>query len=183
MENITMSLVDEFLNVTDENKEVWRIKNDLSADFAIDKIREIKSEYNRAETVVKDKIQQLEHFLEKEKGKSDSERMFFESKLIEYFESIPEEHKKKTKTLIKYQLPTGTLQKKFKSPTYIKNDEELLKYAETNAPDYIETKRSLKWGEFKKQTKVVNGQVVDANTGEVLPIRLEEQAPVFEVKL
>ena len=164
-------------------KEEWKIIDDATADWWIERKQEEIKDMDRLKKGIEGNIEFYKEQLSKVQEKEQHITGDRDAKLIEYFESLPDESKKKTKTLIKYQLPTGTLQKKFKSPTYIKNDDELLKYAEINAPEYIETQKKLKWGEFKKQTKVLNGQVVDANTGEVLPIRLEEQAPVFEVKL
>jgi len=166
-----------------EQKQEWKITDDTTADWWIERKQEELKDIERLKEQIRAKIDFYQSRLDAECKKEEFIKGDMNSRLIEYFESIPDDRKKKTKTLIKYQLPTGTLQKKFKSPTYIKDDAELLKYAKENAPDFIEMKVLLKWGEFKKQTKVVNGQVVDTNTGEVLPIRLEEQAPVFEVKL
>lgn len=176
-----LKMIDEQVDL--EQKQEWRITDDATADWWIERRQEELSDLERLEKQVKDKIEFYSQRLEavqKQKGFIIEQR---DGRLIDYFERIPEDSKRKTKTLIKYQLPTGTLQKKFKAPKLVRNDEELIKYVEVNAPDYIETKKALKWGEFKKQTKVVNGQVVDTKTGEILPIRVEEQAPVFEVKL
>lgn len=176
-----LTIIDEQVEV--EVKDEWKITDDATADWWIERKREELNDVERLEKQIQEKID----FYTQRLAAVQRQKEFIieqrDSKLIEYFESIPEEQKRKTKTLVKYQLPTGTLQKKIKAPKYIRNDEELIKYAEQNAPDYIEVQKKLKWGEFKKQTKVVNGQVIDANTGEVLPITLEEQAPVFEVKL
>ena len=93
MENLRLS--DEFLNIKEEEKEDWKIKDDLSADWAIDKIRETNAEYNRFEMVAKAKIQQIQEALQKEQEKRDREVSFFESKLREYFETV---QAKETKT-------------------------------------------------------------------------------------
>lgn len=177
----------ELLNLIDdqveEQKEGWKITSDAMADWCLERKQEEVVEHERLERLINEKIEFYTNKLIAVQERKEQCLTSRDALLIDYFESIPEENKKRTKTLVKYQLPTGTLQKKFKAPTYIKNDDELLKYAEANAPDYIEVKKSLKWGEFKKQTKIVNNQVVDVNTGEVLPIELQEQPAVFEVKL
>lgn len=178
----------ELLNLIDDQLSVdvgqpWEIKNDSQADWWIELNIEEQKYDDRLENQIKEKIEFYQNELEMVSRRKEQRTENMNAKLIEYFESIPDENKKKTKTLIKYQLPTGTLQKKFKPPTYIKKDDELLAYAKANAKEFVETKESLKWGEFKKQTKIVGSQVVDMNTGEVLPIELQEQPPVFEVKL
>lgn len=176
-----LNLIDDQVEV--EQKEGWKITNDAMADWWLERKQEEIAEHERLERLINEKIEFYRNKLITVQEKKEQCLTSRDALLIDYFESIPEENKKKTKTLIKYQLPTGTLQKKFKSPTYIKKDDELLAYAKANAKEFVETKETVKWGEFKKQTAIVNGQVVDTNTGEVLPIELQEQPPVFEVKL
>ena len=47
----------------------------------------------------------------------------------------------------------------------------------------IETKKSAKWGDFKKEIEIKDGQVILDDTGEVLDwIQTEEDPGKFEVK-
>ncbi|SHH57191.1 host-nuclease inhibitor Gam family protein [Sporanaerobacter acetigenes] len=92
MENLMINMIDEVLDIQEEEKEVWKVKDDLEADWCLDKIRESKAEYNRFEMVAKAKIQQIEEALKKEREKMEQETSFFESKLREYFEADKHEN-------------------------------------------------------------------------------------------
>ena len=49
--------------------------------------------------------------------------------------------------------------------------------------EYIKTEEKPAWGEYKKTLSIVDGQVIDTVTGEVVDIiKVEETAGVFEVK-
>lgn len=185
MENIMLNLIDEFLQVEDTNKEAWKVEDDLTADWCLDKIREAKAEYNRLEIVINDKIQQLQNRLEKERQKMEQEVSFFESKLREYFETLEEKQLKTTKTMMKYKLPSGELVKKFPGPEFKRDNEALVKWLEDNQMDeYVEIKKQPKWGELKKKTKVVGNNVVFEDTGEIVEgIEVIERAPEFKVEV
>lgn len=69
MENVMMKLIDKTLNIQEEEKGVWKVTDDLKADWCLDKIRESKAEYNRFEMVAKAKIEQIEAALKSQKKK------------------------------------------------------------------------------------------------------------------
>lgn len=102
MSNIISVIANEHI---EENKG-WKITDAVTADWALDKIREGKAEYNQKEMIVREKIRQLEEWLEKERAERDRTVNFFTAKLQEYFETAP---KKRTKTQEILELPTGTL--------------------------------------------------------------------------
>lgn len=185
MENIMLNLIDEFLQVEDTNKEAWKVEDDLTADWCLDKIREAKAEYNRLEIVINDKIQQLQNRLEKERQKMEQEVSFFESKLREYFEELDGKQIKKSKTMMKYKLPSGELIKKFPGPEFKRDNEILAKWLEENQMDeFIEVKKQVKWSDLKKKTEVVNGTVILKDTGEIVEgIEVIERAPEFKVEV
>lgn len=102
MENLMINMIDEVLDIQEEEKEVWKVKDDLEADWCLDKIRESKAEYNRFEMVAKAKIQQIEEALKKEREKMEQETSFFESKLREYFEADKHENMQEYIKMKKY---------------------------------------------------------------------------------
>ena len=184
MENTMMDMIDEFLDVQ-EDKETWKVENDLSADWCLDKIRESKAEYSRFEIVTRAKIQQIEQVLMKEKEKMNNEVSFFESKLREYFETVKTED---TKTLRKYKLPSGQLKLK-KSQTIFKYDKEkLIEAADNyeNMSDYIKIKKDFDWAEFKKNLEIKGNNIINKNTGEIVEIdglSIEEKSEEFKVEV
>lgn len=185
MENLMLDLIDEFLDIQEEEKEVWKVEDDLGADWCLDKIRESKAEYNRFEMVAKAKIQQIEQALKKEKEKMENEVSFFESKLREYFETVkPEE----TKTLKKYKLPSGELRLK-KAQTVFKYDKNKLaeiadKYENMN--DYVKIKKDFDWANFKKNLKIEGNSIINKETGEIIEIEglsIRENPEEFSVEV
>ena len=75
LQNLGVDIGDE------QQRERWKITNDSSADWALDRIREAQAEYRRFEMVVNDKIAQLQEALEIEKEKMEREVNFFQGKL------------------------------------------------------------------------------------------------------
>lgn len=180
-----INIIDEFLDINEEEKETWKVKDDLAADWCLDKIRESKAEYNRFEMVAKAKIQQIEQALKKEKEKCDSEVGFFESKLREYFETVKTED---TKTLKKYKLPSGQLKMKKQVSTFDYDKEKLLEVAEIdgNMNDYIKIKKDFDWANFKKNLSIEGNSIVNKETGEIVEIKglkLETKPEEFSVEV
>ncbi|WP_425447771.1 host-nuclease inhibitor Gam family protein [Dethiothermospora halolimnae] len=166
MEELRLS--DEFLNVEEEEKETWKVQDDLAADWVLDKIRESKAEYSRFEMIAKAKIEQIKDRLEKEKKKMKDEVGFFESKLREYFETVKA---KETKTQKSYNLPSGKLKLKKSKATFDYKKDKLLDMAkEQKLEDLIKVKEDFDWAEFKKQLKIDGDKIINKETGEVLSI-------------
>ena len=82
------------------------------------------------------------------------------SYLLEYFETIDEKFKKKTKTQEKYRLPSGSIIKKYPAPEYKRDEQKLAVWLMKNdLYDYVavETVCKPKWGDFKGNT-IVSGK-------------------------
>lgn len=168
----------------DESKEKWRITNDAEAEWLIDKVNEEMYEINRYEMSLINKIKVLKEKLEKVKNEKEYKISRRDSYLLEYFESIDDKAKKKTKTQEKYRLPSGEIVKKYPGPQYNKDNDTLVRWAKDSQLDeYIEVKESVKWAELKKKTEVVGGQLVYKDTGEIVEgIEIVERAPTLEFK-
>jgi hypothetical protein len=64
---------------------------------------------------------------------------------------------------------SGATLKSQKNPQgYIKDDDTLLEWAQSNAAEYVKVAASVAWGELKKQLVVVGGKVMLKETGEVV---------------
>lgn len=166
-----------------ETKEPWKIKNDDDAEWLIEKVNEDLIESARYKESLKNKIEALEKKLRKveEEEKLSIERR--NSYLAEYFETIDEKFKKKTKTLEKYRLPSGEIVKKYPNPQFKRNNNKLLGWIkQNNLDDYVEIKESPKWNELKAITSVKNGQVVTEDGEIVEGVEVIERDPVLEFK-
>ncbi|MDO6353978.1 host-nuclease inhibitor Gam family protein [Caloramator sp. CAR-1] len=176
-----LRLSDVFLPEGETQQEGFKVDSDLKADWCLDKIREANAEYNRFEMVVNAKIEQLQQALRKAQEKRDREVGFFEAKLREYFETV---QAKETKTQKSYTLPSGKLVLKYQQPEFKRDEDTLLNWVENNKPQYVKIKKSVDWSSLKKTVKVVNGMVIDSETGEVIEgVTVEEREPKFIVEV
>lgn len=185
MENLMMDILDEVLNLQEVEEEGWKIKNDEQADWWIEvkeaelvEIRRLKMQLENKIAFYKEKLDNVE----KEEKQIIEHRDF---KLAEYFETLDEKDMKKTTTMLKYRLPSGELVKKFLGPQFKRDNEILARWLEDNGMnEYIEVKKQAKWGELKKATEVVGGQVVYVDTGEVVEgVEVVERAPEFKLEV
>lgn len=73
--------------------------------------------------------------------------------------------------------------KKYPGPEFKRDEIKLLGWIQNNKLDeYVETKITPKWGELKKITTIVNGQVVTEDGEIVEGVEVIEKSPVIEFK-
>ncbi len=151
----------------EENKFV--IKDDKTADWALETIKDAETERDRLITLANDKIAELTEQIEALQKSCDSDTAFLKSALFEYFGKVPH---KETKTQETYKLLSGSLVLKKESTKIEHNDEALLKYLEENdGKDYIKVKKSVDWAEFKKNLTVSDsGEIIDSEIGTIIPV-------------
>ncbi len=184
MENLMLDILDEVLDTEKLENEGWKIKNDEEADWWIEIHEEELAEVRRLKMQLENKIAFYKEKLEKVQKEEEYIIEKRDGKLAEYFESIDEKQMKRTKTMMKYRLPSGELVKKFPSPQFKRNNDKLAEWLESNGMDeYIEIKKQPKWGELKAKTKVVNGHVVTEDGEIVEGVEVVERAPEFQVKI
>lgn len=160
-------------------EENFKITDDKTADWAVGQIAVREAERDRLIKLANDEIADLVSKCRELETKCDNDTAYLRSCLIEYFNTVPH---KETKTQESYDLLKGKLV--FKKPTIKINhdDEKLIEWlAET---EYVETKKSLKWGEYKKNLTVNDdGVVIDTETGEVVEACTVEEVPAsFSIK-
>lgn len=177
-------LAKEMLNIDDHVS--WSIENDNTADWAIERIKEVQEEYNRIENLINMKIQQLQMKLQSEKEKLDKERGFFEGHLQDYFSK--QENLKETKTQLQLKLPSGKLKLVKATKTFDYDKSKLLKVAEENQDmqEYIKIKKDFDWAGFKKQLDIRGDKIIARETGEVIELEglsIIEKPAVFKVEV
>lgn len=159
-------------------EENFKIENDKAADWAISQIHEAESERDRLITLAQDQITDLEDRIEELTAKCDRDTAYLKSLLAEYFETVKS---KETKTQKTYKLLSGTLVFKKPSTKIIHDDEKLI--AMLDGTEYVETKKSLKWGEYKKNLGIEGDNVIDLETGEIINgCTIEEVPASFNIK-
>lgn len=162
--------------------ESFVIDNDKKADWALQKIAEVKAEYERIDAIAADQIAELQEKREDLKKSFESKTSFLKGKLAEYFETVAH---KETKTQESYKLLSGSLIKKKPKVKLEKDDETLLAYFKANnLGEFIKTEEKPAWGDFKTRLEAVDGNVIDTETGEIVEcVTVVETAPEFTVKL
>ncbi|WP_409229430.1 host-nuclease inhibitor Gam family protein [Gudongella sp. SC589] len=175
----------KFMDLTEEEQEErWRITNDAEAEWLIDKVNEELYEISRYEISLINKIEVLKEKLEKVRNEKENKIARRDSYLLEYFETLDDKAKKKTKTQEKYRLPSGEIVKKYPSPEYKRDNDTLVKWVKgSQLNDYIEVKESVKWADLKKNTQIAGGQLVYKDTGEIVDgVEVVDRPPTLEFK-
>ena len=183
-----IDMIEGNLALEEVQKDSWKINNDGTADWALEKIRVEKSKYQRIENVINSKIMYLQEQLRKENEEKDGTIQFFTIKLEEYFRTIPKKSLKVTKTQKTYILPSGKLQIKSQNPELLRNEDELLKYfKDNNLKDFIKVEETPKWGEFKKTLNVTSdgkSYKILTTDGEILEcVTVQERPNKFIVEV
>ena len=152
--------------------EGFEIKDDNVADWAIEKVNEERAEVGRNVKVLTDKIDDIKRLIQRQNDSLERKTSFLSDALMFYFSGV--EGKKETKTEIQYKLPSGKLAYK-KAKQSFKIDREIAIAAvkgNKNLSEYVEEVKTdkLKWAELKKTLAIVDGDIVNKETGEVIEI-------------
>ena len=167
-----------------ETKQEFSIDNDKQAEGYIDNINDKLVESAAYKQRLLDKIQQLQLKYDKEKEKEQQiidNRNYY---LSQYFDTIDEKLKQKTKTQEKYRLASGSIIKKYPEPSMTRDEVLLLDWVKRNRlTDYMETTQKTNWIDLKKLTVIGNGKVIFKPTGEIIEgITVEERDSTIEFK-
>lgn len=159
--------LDEFIDKTITVPQEFTITDDKLADWAVRKILKRQQNIAEANEAANERIEAVKAWLTQ--IESDNDSTYLLEKLREY--AITKlDGKVKTLKLISGNISFRSVNPKFYiAGSEVKNDNELLiKYVETNEPDLIETKNTVKWGDFKKTLVVASDGKVINSDGEVL---------------
>lgn len=157
-----------------ESREHWKPENDDQANWCLEKISEAKMEIMDARAFYEAKKRQLDQWLENTIAPYNRDCEHFEALLAGYAEEALNGKKKRT-----ISLPGGKFGFR-KVPAKIDRDEQaLLEFAETSAPEFIKVKKSVDWAGLKKTCKIDGDHMVTAD-GEIVPgVTVTEQPDKF----
>lgn len=156
----------------------FTIENDRSADWAIKTIAEAEAERDRLIDLANEQINELKERINELKEKCDRDTAYLKSCLYEYFVKVPH---KNTKTQETYKLLSGSLVFKKPSQKISHDDEKLIEYLD--GTEFVETKKSLNWSEYKKVLTISYGEVINSETGEIIEACSVEDVPgSFDIK-
>lgn len=168
----------------DYESEVFTVDTDAKANWALKKIKEETEEADRLKAIITAEREELDRKEKEIEDRLVNKTGYLKGLLYEYFGTV--EHKQ-TKTQESYKLLDGSLVYKKPTRKIVKpeDDTALMIYLDVNAPEYVETKKSVRWGDYKKNLAITDdGSVVDTSTGEQLSfIQTEESEASFDVKV
>lgn len=153
-------------------EDTFKVTNDKTAEWAVKQIKVAEDERDRLIRLAQEEIDDLTEQISNFKTACENQTGYLKSCLAEYFNSVPH---KETKTQESYKLLSGTLIYKKPSAKIIHNDEALIQALD--GTEYVEIKKSLKWGDYKKNLAIENGSVLDTTTGELIEACTVEDVP------
>lgn len=174
-------MIDEKILFEEETETSdFTIETDEMAEWALKKVIAAKKEKERLSALIDAERERLDRAQEDIDKRYENDTSYLIFKLNEYFQTV--EHKE-TKTQESYQLLSGKLV--FKKPTQKieQNEEALLEWCKTNAPEYVITKQSVAWGQIKKGMQIAGDAVIYSATGEIVSgVTISETPGAFDVK-
>lgn len=180
--------IDEILDQEEYSEINYHVISDNLAEWALKRIKKATDERNRLVALATEQIEELTSKINELDEKYKRETAYFKMKLYEYFNSEEtRKNIKETKTQASYKLLSGSLV--FKKPTQKMepNREKLLEYVKANnMPEFVKTKEDIDWAAYKKECEIVDGKVVNTQTGDLLPedlIEVQDVPGEFDVKL
>ncbi len=175
---------EEIYELMENEAEGFRIDNDNTCDWAIKVIKKETEEIERLIKIADSEIEELQQKKESLRKSLDSKTGYLKNKLFEYFNKV--QHKE-TKTQESYKLLSGSLVLKKESQKMVPDKDKLLAYVkENNMPEFVKVKEEIDWASSKKECQIVDGKVVNVQTGDMLPedvITVEDVPGEFDVKL
>lgn len=166
--------------VVPEERPPFRITDDRCADWAVRKIAEERSEYDRLKALAAEQIASINEKVAAAQRRYENGTAFLTGCLASYFQTVPH---KVTKTTEKYRLLSGTLTMK-KGGTKAKVDDAVLvPWLRANGyGELVKVEESAKWGELKKLLNYTGDMAVIADTGLIVEgVTAYEAADTFTV--
>lgn len=168
-------------DITEETKKSFVITNANMANWAI---KTIKHELEQCQTfvdVADFEIGQLKQQKQNILDKYESNTAFLRNALGDFMKISP---CKTSKTQQKLVLPSGDVIMKFEKVDFDVEKDKLVNFLEqNNLEDFVKVEKSPMWGDFKKRLSIIDENVVDTETGEIMEcIRVKYVPMKIEVK-
>src|SRR5690554_1236277 len=106
-----------------EERIIFKIEDDVTADETLELREQIQEEINRLEKIKEGRIARIEQQTAERTNPLREQIMNIDAELRAYFSTL---ETKNTKTQRKYVLPSGTLIEKKQQPEFKRNDENLV---------------------------------------------------------
>lgn len=162
-------------DMIEEVQEQFTIDDDNKAEWALARIREATEEHDRLTALYDGEKKRLEEFKAQADRRFESSTGYLKGLLSDYMATVPT---KRSRTMEKYQLLTGQLVRKFGGIEYKRDDQRLVAWLKDNGKgNLVKVTESPAWADLKKTVTVVDGSVIDTETGAVIDGVTAEQKP------
>lgn len=175
-----MTSLHEFLDQQEGVEERgFVVDNEQKANWALRKIKQMREQIEKTNSIAESEIQNIEQWSSEENDKCLQSIDYFQSLLAEYAMNLKDKDPK-FKSL---KLPNGRIGFRKRQPKWTYDDDKVLQaLKDAEMDDLIRVRESPKKDDIKKVFEVINGRVVNPNTGEVIEgITVEEQPDNFNV--
>jgi len=160
--------------------QAFTIDTPERAEWAIKKIKEARKRRDLFTQAAQHEIAELEAQIKSDDESCKKETSYLLFLLDRYLDTVPA---KRTETKMSLKLPAGRIVRKFAKQSLNPDDEALLQYLKSHAPEYVKLTCAPAWGEFKANLQINSGVVVRKDTGEVIDcVKIEEIPASFEVE-
>ena len=159
--------------IPEESKEPFRVKDDQTAEWCIQKIREAEEEKDFWKEHYKNQLAAVN-------ATCDATIEQMKGYLRQYFDTVPH---RKAETQESYPLPSGKLVLKEQEPDYQRDDKEVIKWLKKNGGQkFVKTEEKLDWSGLKKTLSIIGETVADSD-GQIIPcIKAVEREMKFGVE-
>lgn len=140
----------------------------VQMDNLVENYKSITEEIESVMKIRNAKIEQIEGAYQEKKDKLENAQKRIVAELRVLAEQVPQ---KETKRQCKVELLSGSVVIKKPTQTLVADKEKLIEWAKKSAMlEYIDEKvvESFKWKELKSDLDIVDGQIVNRLTGEVM---------------
>lgn len=171
----------EYLDQETKVDEGFKIDDDQTANWALRKIKQYQEKQKANNELAQAEIEKIESWNKQENEKAQQSIDYFQSLLAQYAMKKREEDPK----FKSQKLPNGYIGFRKKQPKWNYQEDVLLETLKKNQlTDFIKIKEQLDKSSIKKAFDVVNGKVINPDTGEVIEgITVEEQGEDFTVRV
>lgn len=152
----------------------FRITDDRCADWAIRKIADERSEYDRLKALADEQIAAINEKVAAARKRMENGTSYLTSCLADFFATVPH---KETKTTEKYRLLSGTL-------TLAKlNETKLVPWLKANGyGELVKVEESTRWADLKKLLSYTGDIATLTETGEIVEgVTVYETPGIFTV--
>src|SRR5699024_1269067 len=172
-----MMELNEFLD--EQEKVPFQIKTDEEANWALRKIKQKQTQKNDRTELAEKEIEKIKQWLESVSKELDSDIEYFEGLLGAY----ALRNREQDPSYKSQKLPNGRIRFKKQQPKWELDDKRVLEsLKQAGKDDLIKVTEKPKLADIKKSHAVVDGKVINTETGEFLDgTTVREREDKFEV--